>query len=317
MSDVVAADDASESILASTSTRWTPDMSTSFFNAFVTILNDEAVATITEADFRLSLVTHMQQQHDIAVDSAVLVSRLGSARKHAEDYAVQLQAFTERHRKWEESREAWLAQQRERRQVRAVKAARRRPPQQAVDSEAEFDVDEPLQLPQSVLQKAKLAASEAYEKVRGRFEAEKKQRQAARAEASRVAHKERKRLERQRMLVSTLNANLPDDANDDASMNDAASSASTSASVAASSSSSSPAKRKFNAAAVVGVYTEYCAQAVVSQAQLAADLRQAMREQADATAAYRTEKLKAEKEYRAAKLSLMRGDKENSNPNRV
>lgn len=202
--------------------------------------------------------------------------------------------------------------QRERRQARALRAARRRPPIQPIDSDTEFDTDEPPSVTQNELQLAKLAAFNAYERVKLRFEAEKVQRKAERSAAANVIRKEAKRVERQRQLMSTL-PSLQAEGND----NDAPSDDSTSIS-----SASSPSKRKFNAAAVVGAYTAYCAAAVVNQTALAADLRQALADRAameqkaaEATSAWRERKFVAEQEYRAQKLRRMDSNKENSNPN--
>ena len=138
------------------------------------------------------------------------------------------------------------------------------------DSDDEFEIPEPL-LPQTELQKAKVAAWSTFETVRQRWEAEKKHQRTAKREAGRIARLQQKRTERQRALLSTLSAVQRDDNVENVAMDDSSSSVSAS--------SSSPTKRKFNAAAVVGVYTTYMTQAVIAQAQLAADLRQAMREE--------------------------------------
>jgi len=312
MADEVAVDDAAAPVAPTTATRWTADISTSFFNAFSTILSDDVVATVSEADFRLALIEYMQQAHNTAFDSSRLKQRLGEAAKYATDFSPQLQLFNQRRSRWEENRDAFLAMQRERRQARALRAARRRPSTQPVDSDTEFDIEQPPSLTQSELQLAKLAAFNAYERVRSRFEAEKVQRKAESAAAANVTRKEAKRVERQRQLMSTLPLLQAESNDNDAPSDDSASSSSV----------SSPSKRKFNAAAVVGAYTAYCAAAVVNQTSLAADLRQALadraemeRKAAEATSAWRERKFIAEQEYRAQKLRRMDGNKENSNPN--
>ena len=310
MSDNMEEDVADLPSAPTSGPRWTVTHSTSFFNAISATLTDSVVDSITESELRLAIIAHMQQHHGIAVDVRRIVTRLAEAKKCTDDFALQLQAFNDCHSKWEEGRNKFLNAQRERRQTRAERAARRRPPQQAIDSDDEFEESEP-QLPQSALQKARVGAWTAYERVKGRFEADRRQQQAVQAEATRVAKKEQKRMERQRALLSTLNPGAGPGAGPEvgaeagSSMDDSASS----------SSSSSPTKRKFQPAAVVGVYMEYCTQAVVSQAQLAADLREAMSRQEQATAAWRERKFKAESEYRMEKLRLLRGDKENRDPN--
>ena len=307
MSDVEDNDSDSVPNAHPFSTRWTTAISISFFHAFDTILSDDVVDIITEAEFRLTLAEHMQRHHDIALDSSKIRQRLGEARKHATELAQQQDIVDGRHREWAQRRHAFETAQTARRQARASRAARRRPSQQAVDSDEEFDEAEP-RVVQNDLQRAKAVAVAAYERVHTRFEAEKRRAQAERSEIVRVARARQRQSDRQRQLLSSLNAVQTDDSGDSASMDEASSAAS---------SSSSPAKRRFNAAAVVGVYTDYCTSALVNQAALAEELRRQIQQQAADTAAYREKKLKAEAEYRAEKLKRMGGDKENRNPNTV
>ena len=317
MSDMADSDDGnapeeepSASALASAPTstpRWTAAISISFFNALVAFLGSSDVATITEAELRVALIEHMLQQHEIVLDTSSVQPRLAAIKKYVDEFELQSQAFNDLHRRWEESRDRWLEAQRVRRQKRADRAARSRGGARPVDdSDDEFEIPEPL-LPQTELQKAKVAAWSTFETVRQRWEAEKKHQRTAKREAGRIARLQQKRTERQRALLSTLSAVQRDDNVENVAMDDSSSSVSAS--------SSSPTKRKFNAAAVVGVYTTYMTQAVIAQAQLAADLRQAMREETEATAAYRERKFKAEQDYRAEKLKVLRGDKENRPPN--
>lgn len=100
MADEVAVDDAAAPVAPATAIRWTTDISTSFFNAFSTILSDDVVATISEADFRLALIDYMQQAHSTAFDSSRLKQRLGEATKYATDFSPQLQLFNQRHTRW-------------------------------------------------------------------------------------------------------------------------------------------------------------------------------------------------------------------------
>lgn len=248
----------------------------------------------------------MQEKYNIILDSKNITQRMLAAKKYAEEQAEQLATFDDLHQKWKEGRDAFLFEQTERRRGRAERASRRRgntePP---ADSDNEYSVTEPkYQL--NEYQQAKLTAHRVYDAVRERFDAERKQRKEAESEARREARTQQKHEARRAELLSTM---LSSEEASEQGSNE-------------SSSSPSPAKKKFTAAAVTGIYTQYLAQQVQRSAEMERELREELRlrreaeqEDREAPARYRERKLKLMEEYHTRKLALM-GGKENVHPNR-
>jgi hypothetical protein len=301
-------DVSNEAAVSSQATRWDREQSTYFYASVVSVLSAAGSVTITEAELRAALVERLQEKYNIILDGKQFATRMLAAKRYAEEQTEQSAVFAGLHRRWEARRDAFLAEQTERRRIRAERASRRRGNSHAhppVDSDEEFDMDEP-QLHLNDYQQAKLAAHQVYEAVRGRFDAEKKQAREALAEAKREARIQQRRDARRSELLSTVFNS------DEASEQNSSES----------SSSSTPTKKKFTAAAVTSIYTQYLAQQVQRSAEMERELREELRlkreaekEDREATARYRESKLKMMEEYHAKKLALLEG-KENVHPNR-
>jgi hypothetical protein len=244
MTDPEQAGDGNAATTSSQAAKWDRTQNTYFYTSLSSILADSDAATITDSELRTKLAESMQEKFNIIIDSKYIAARIAAATRYAEDWAEQSVTYEELHRRWEERRDHFTAEQTERRRVRAERASRRRRPQPVVHSDEEFDMEEP-QLPQSALQQAKVAAHRAYETVRGRFEAERRQQRQARTEACREERNRQRRDQRRSELLSSV-LNDQDDHSENGS-NDSSSS----------SSCPSPAKKTFSAAAVIGVYTQY------------------------------------------------------------
>jgi hypothetical protein len=298
--ELPAADASSSLPLSPLRERFLPSDSQHFCDYICELLSDEHTrATIKEQEFR-SLLKMRILDKQLSLDDKKITARLRVIADTAKDVADHRIAVEQLKPRWERQRDEFLEKQAERRRERAERnrALRNRPP--PVNSDEEFDIPQPA-ITSSALQLSMAAAHRAYEGVKGRFAAEKEAGAKASADHRKQDRNQARREARRSELLSTAFA----------SSSDADSSAESS-----SSSSSSPPKRKFTAAAVTGVYTEFMAQQARQSAEIARELKESIRRTEEATAQYRERKLKSTEEYRNKKLQLLGAGKENVHPNR-
>jgi hypothetical protein len=165
------------------------------------------------------------------------------------------------------------------------------------DSDEEFAEPEPV-LSLTDLTRAMIASHDEYETVRERFAEEKKRRQKEESERKKALINQVRRENRRSELLSTAFPSLSD----------------TESSVD-SPSLASPPKRRFSAAVVTGIYTDFMVQQAKQSGDLARELKESIKRSEEATAEYRERKLRLTEEYRSRKLALLSRDKENVHPN--
>lgn len=291
-------DQVDAALSAPTRTRWTQSQSLTFYNTVFTVLTGSHAASVTYTDLSTQLKEVMAEEHSIVLDGTRIKARLKSASNYAGKHAEQQETLAPLRRKWERERQEFHDAQTERRQARAERAGRLRRSRQLVeDSDEEFDEAEPI-LQCTPVQRAMLKACQAYEEVKERFEEERKEQKAAETAAQRETKNATLREARRVQLLST-GFGAPE-AEDDST-----------------DSSSSTPKRKFNAAAVTSVYTEYLARQAKKQDEMAQTLRDDIKAQAAKTEEYREKKLRLAQEMNEKILALLGQvrDKENFNPN--
>jgi hypothetical protein len=309
-----AADASSSVPLTPLRERFLPSDSQYFCDYICELLSDEHTrATIKEQEFR-SLLKMRILDKQLSLDDKKIAARLrviADTAKAVADHRIVVEQLKLR---WKRQRDEFLEKQAERRCERAKRnrALRNRP--SPVNSDEEFDIPEPA-ITSSALQLSMAAAHRAYEGVKDRFAAEKEADTKSSADQRKQDRNKARREARRCELLSTAFASSSDvDSSAECSSSSSFSSSSFSSS-SFSFSSSSP-KRKFTAAAVTGVYTEFMAQQARQSAEIARELKESIRRTEEATAQYREKKLQSTEEYRYKKLQLLGSGKENVHPNR-
>jgi hypothetical protein len=334
MSDIAGTDvsDAADGVIGSPQPlRWTSAISQYYYNQLHAILSEDG-EFITERELRERMSVVMMEECHIHIDSKQFAHRLRLARIAATEVQSSRIEHGELMARWEQRRDAFVDSQAERRQQRAERTMRRRSQAPLADSDEEFDEDEP-EPAITALQSAQHKAVVAYDMVSERFSSEKTAQRKADTTMRRKERTEQKQLQRRHELINTMQSFAGEDLqNDDVVSNTSPSDSSSSsssfavlasaASAASASSSPSPSKRKFVPAAAIGAYTEYLARQSKQQTDIAAELREAIRQRqqearlmAEATAEYRAAKLQSSGKYQTEMLALLNRDKENSNPN--
>lgn len=233
---------------------------------------------------------------------------------------------------YEVNRHHFLMEQEDRRAARRLRASRTRSSRPPPDSPRTFDDEPPPEPVISRLDEAKEAFWKVYEGVSERWDRERQTAAAEAKTAKRLREAERKKAERRRRIISSLDESQGSAGDNEAGTEQERGSGDSDAKVNDMSASITPQRRRFNPAAVASTYTENLQITIKRQESIVNSLQQhlerqdqrAEREEGrsqrrdEETSEYRQQKLQMQRQYYSFKMDMMKNmtmGKENLAPN--